>query len=68
MDSPMPLSIFRSHISSIVHPAPRMTNAPILKRVRYDNGVVIGRCNAQEATIIDQATTNIIRHDSALYG
>lgn len=61
---PTPLSKFRSHISLIVHPAPRMTNAPIPNKVRYVKGVVMGRCNAVEAIVIDQATANPVRHDS----
>jgi len=61
---PTPLSKFRSHISLIVHPAPRMTNAPMPNKVRYVKGVVMGRCNAVEAIVIDQAATNPIHHDS----
>ena len=62
-DSPTPLSRFRSHISLIVHPAPRMTNAPTPKRLRYIRGVVIGRPSAYEAIVIDQAATESFRHN-----
>jgi len=54
-DSPTPLSKFRSHMSLIVHPAPRITNAPTPKRLKYARGVVIGRLSAYEAIVIDQA-------------
>ena len=64
--SPTPLSKFRSHISLIVHPAPRITNAPIPKRLRYVKGVVTGRLSAYDAIVIDQAATGPFRHDSEI--
>lgn len=44
----------------MVHPAPRMINAPVPKRTMYFRGTDGGALSANEAMVIDQAN-NIIR-------
>lgn len=44
--APTLLSRFLSHMSLIVHPAPRITSAPMPNRLRYVSGTVRGVCRA----------------------
>ena len=52
---PTPLSKFLSHISLMVHPAPRITRAPSPNRLKYVNGVVNGVSKAYAAIVMDHA-------------
>ena len=52
---PTALSRFLSHISLIVHPAPRIISAPAPKSPRYVKGVDMGVSRAKAAIVIDQA-------------
>lgn len=52
---PTAVSKFRSHRSLIVHPAPRIINAPVPNRVMYVRGTDGGALSAYEAMVIDQA-------------
>lgn len=53
--APTCLSILRSHMSLIVHPAPRMSRAPVPKRAVYQMGVETGAAMSVEARMMDQA-------------
>lgn len=53
---PTALSRFRSHRSLIVHPAPRITRAPVPNRAMYVRGTDGGALSAYEAMVMDQAT------------
>ena len=53
--APTALSKFRSHRSLMVHPAPRMMNAPAPNRAMYFRGTDGGALCANEAMVIDQA-------------
>lgn len=53
--APTALSRFRSHRSLMVHPAPRMINAPVPKRRIYFRGTDGGTFSAYDAMVIDQA-------------
>ena len=57
-NAPTALSRFRSHRSLIVHPAPRMINAPVPKRKMYFRGTDGGTLCAYVAMVIDQANNN----------
>ena len=57
-DAPTALSRFRSHRSLIMHPAPRMINAPVPKRRMYFRGTDGGTLCAYDAMVIDQANNN----------
>lgn len=53
--APTALSRFRSHMSLIVQPAPRMTSAPRPKSAVAASGAVYGSCSAWAAMVIDHA-------------
>jgi hypothetical protein len=53
--APTALSRFLSQRSLIVHPAPRMINAPVPKSAMYFRGTDGGASSAYEAMVIDQA-------------
>lgn len=42
----------------MVHPAPRMINAPVPKRRMYFRGTTGGTLSAYDAMVIDQANNN----------
>jgi hypothetical protein len=54
------LSRFRSHRSLMVHPAPRMINAPVPNRMVYFRGTDGGALSAYEAMVIDQANNAMV--------
>ena len=57
--APTALSRFRSHRSLMVHPAPRMINAPVPKRRMYFRGTDGGTLSAYDAMVIDQANEQL---------
>ena len=52
---PTARSSLRSHISLMVQPAPRITNAPVANNAVYPRAVLTGACVAYEAIVIDHA-------------
>ncbi len=67
--APTALSRFLSQRSLIVHPAPRIINAPVPKSAMYFRGTDGGASSAYEAMVIDQAVMEksgcVVRRDAA---